>query len=73
MIIPKQSGKRVGSPDVAERSGFPREGTPAGRRKTMGRRRLLTTAALLGALALLTGGWLALWLRTRGPQPLRWE
>lgn len=33
----------------------------------------LRIVLLLGALALLTGGWLALWLRTRGSQPLKWE
>ncbi|MEZ4533121.1 MAG: hypothetical protein R2855_19160 [Thermomicrobiales bacterium] len=33
----------------------------------------LRIVLLLGALAALTFGWLFLWLRTRGPQPLRWE
>lgn len=33
----------------------------------------LRIVLLLGALALLTGSWLALWLRTRGRQPLKWE
>jgi hypothetical protein len=33
----------------------------------------LRIVLLLGALALLTGGWLVLWLRTRGSQPLKWE
>ena len=33
----------------------------------------LRIVLLLGALALLTAGWLVLWLRTRGSQPLRWE
>jgi hypothetical protein len=33
----------------------------------------LRIVLLLGALAVLTFGWLFLWLRTRGPQPLKWE
>ncbi|MCA9860269.1 MAG: hypothetical protein KC438_11130 [Thermomicrobiales bacterium] len=33
----------------------------------------LRIVLLLAALALLTGGWLALWLRTRQAHPLRWE
>jgi hypothetical protein len=33
----------------------------------------LRIVLLLGALAVLTLGWLFLWLRTRGPQPLKWE
>lgn len=33
----------------------------------------LRIVLLLAALAALTFGWLFLWLRTRGPQPMRWE
>jgi hypothetical protein len=33
----------------------------------------LRIVLLLGALAVLTLGWLFLWLRTRGSQPLKWE
>lgn len=33
----------------------------------------LRIVLLLGALAVLTFGWLFLWLRTRGSQPLKWE
>ncbi len=33
----------------------------------------LRIVLLLGALAVLTFGWLFLWLRTRGPQPMKWE
>lgn len=33
----------------------------------------LRIVLLLGALAVLTFGWLFLWLRARGPQPLTWE
>jgi len=33
----------------------------------------LRIVLLLGALAVLTVGWLLLWLRTRGPQPMKWE
>ena len=33
----------------------------------------LRIVLLLGALAVLTFGWLFLWLRTRGPQPLKWD
>lgn len=33
----------------------------------------LRIVLLLGALAVLTVGWLLLWLRTRGAQPMRWE
>ncbi len=32
----------------------------------------LRIVLLLGALAVLTFGWLFLWLRTRGPQPMKW-
>lgn len=33
----------------------------------------LRIVLLLGALSLLTAGWLVLWLRTRGEQPLKWK
>jgi hypothetical protein len=33
----------------------------------------LRIVLLLAALAVLTVGWLLLWLRTRGPQPVKWE
>jgi hypothetical protein len=33
----------------------------------------LRIVLLLGALAVLTIGWLMLWLRTRGEQPMKWE
>lgn len=33
----------------------------------------LRIVLLLGALAVLTLGWLVLWLRTRGNQPMKWE
>ncbi len=33
----------------------------------------LRIVLLLGALAALTFGWLFLWLRTRGPQPMKWK
>lgn len=33
----------------------------------------LRIVLLLGSLALLTGGWLVLWLRTRGAPPMRWD
>lgn len=33
----------------------------------------LRIVLLLGALAVLTAGWLLLWLRTRGAQALKWE
>lgn len=33
----------------------------------------LRIVLLLGALAVLTVGWLLLWLRTRGPQPMKWD
>jgi hypothetical protein len=33
----------------------------------------LRIVLLLAALAILTAGWLVLWLKTRGSQPLKWE